>query len=167
MWLLIPAVFRGKLHFHWGGKQRMYDINSGVLIPVNQRPQWRKVRRLEFGLNVTWYIVMIVNCRFWLLFNERSVQSDGVKDLHCTANAMICDCNKLTKTGESINMFVDAWISTCLGKWTEKIAAAWNSWIWRVTVSKLVIVICSRTAFRWYQDGASLLRRTIDNQQNC
>ena len=51
MWLLIPAVFRGKLHFHWGGKQRMYDINSGVLIPVNQRPQWREVRRLEFGLN--------------------------------------------------------------------------------------------------------------------
>ena len=114
MWLLIPAVFRGKLHFHWGGKQRMYDVNSGVLIPVNQRPQWREVRRLEFGLNVTWYIVMIVNCRFWLLFNERSVQSVGVKDLHCTANAMICDCNKLTKTGESINMFVDAWISTCL-----------------------------------------------------
>ena len=122
MWLLIPAVFRGKLHFHWGGKQRMYDVNSGVLIPVNRRPQWREVRRLEFGLNVTWYIVMIVNCRFWLLFNERSVQSDGVKDLHCMANAMICDCNKLTKTGESINMFVDAWISTCLwyfGTWTE------------------------------------------------
>ena len=86
----------------------MYDVNSGVLISVNQRPQWREVRRLEFGLNVTWYIVMIVNCRFCLLFNERSVQSDGVKDLHCTANAMICDCNKLTKTGESINMFVDA-----------------------------------------------------------
>ena len=42
----------------------MYDVNSGVLIPVNQLPQWREVRRLEFGLNVTWYIVMIVNCRF-------------------------------------------------------------------------------------------------------
>ena len=33
MWLLIPAVFCGKLHFHWSGKQRMYDINSG-------RPVW-------------------------------------------------------------------------------------------------------------------------------
>ena len=32
MWLLIPAVFLGKLHFHWGGKQRMYDINSGRLV---------------------------------------------------------------------------------------------------------------------------------------
>ena len=30
-----------------------------------------------------------------------------------------------------------------------------------MTVSKLFIVICSRTTFRWYQDGASLLRRTI------
>ena len=32
-------------------------------------------------------------------------------------------------------------------------------------MSKLFIVICSRTAFRWYQDGASLLRRTIDNNK--
>ena len=63
---------------------------------------------MKFGLNVTWYIVMIVNCRFSLLFNERSVQSEGVKDLHCTANTIICDCNRLTKAAENINMFVDA-----------------------------------------------------------
>ena len=62
---------------------------------------------MKCGLNVTWYIVMIVNCRFSLLFNERSVQSEGVKDLHCTANAIICDCNKLTKAAENINMFVE------------------------------------------------------------
>ena len=63
---------------------------------------------MKSGLNVTWYIVMIVNCRLSLLFNERSVQSEGVKDLHCTANAIICDCNNLTKAAENINMFVDA-----------------------------------------------------------
>ena len=42
------------------------------------------------------------------MFNERSFQSEGVKDLHCTANAIICDCNTLTKAAENINMFVDA-----------------------------------------------------------
>ena len=51
---------------------------------------------------------MIVNCRFFLLlFNESSVQNKGVNDLHCTANAIICDCNKLIKAAENINMFVD------------------------------------------------------------
>ena len=41
-------------------------------------------------------------------FSYEYNKSEGVKDLHCTANAIICDCNKLTKAGESINMFVDA-----------------------------------------------------------
>ena len=39
MWILIPAVFRGKLHFHWSGEQRMYGINrikahTFAIIPV-------------------------------------------------------------------------------------------------------------------------------------
>ena len=60
------------------------------------------------GIWIKCYLVHCYDCKLSVLTFVQRVQSDGMKDLHCTANAMICDCNKLTKTGEIINMFVDA-----------------------------------------------------------
>ena len=69
------------------------------------------------GIWITCYLVHCYDCKLSVLtFVQRTFGPERWregsalhgKDLHCTANAIICDCNKLTKTGESINMFVDA-----------------------------------------------------------
>ena len=62
------------------------------------------------GIWIKCCLVDCYDCKLSVLtFVQRTFSPErGVKDLHCTANAIICDCNKLTMAGESINMFVDA-----------------------------------------------------------
>ena len=64
------------------------------------------------GILIKCYLVHCYDCKLSVLtFVQRTFGPERWREgsaLHGPANAMICDCNKLTKTGESINMFVDA-----------------------------------------------------------
>ena len=62
------------------------------------------------GILIKCYLVHCYDCKLSVLtFVQRTFSPErGMKDLHCTANAIICDCNKLTKAAENINMCIDA-----------------------------------------------------------
>ena len=68
----------------------MYDVNSGVLIPVNQRPQWREGTMT--GIWIKCYLVHCYDCKLSVLtFVQRTFGPERWRE----GSALHGKCNDL------------------------------------------------------------------------
>ena len=83
----LPAVHYAYAAYVHGG----YGLS--VLIPDNQQPKWREVRRLEFGLNINvMYLVHCYDCKLSVLtFVQRTFSPERRRE----GSALHGKCNNL------------------------------------------------------------------------